>query len=92
MNRVQIKYNLNSKYFFVNETSGQVFLINQLPIDNLNVVSFLQLKITAFSYYGSISQIDTISILSINNRPPVFLSNQRHFEIDDVCIYFCFIF
>ena len=84
LNKVQIKYRLNSTYFFVNEINGQIFLINYLPDDFLNIVRYLNLSLTAFSSFGSVSINDMVSVANVNNRPPEFVTTQRIFETEEV--------
>ena len=84
LKKVQIKYSLNSTYFSVNEVNGQIFLINYLPTDSLNIVRYLNLTLTAFSSFGSVSTSDVVSIVNVNHRSPEFVTSQRIFEIEEV--------
>jgi hypothetical protein len=84
LKKVQVKYSLNSTHFSVNEINGQIFLINYLPTDSFDIVRYLNLTLTAFSSFGSVSSNDVVSIVNVNNRPPEFVSSQKIFEIEEV--------
>ncbi len=85
--RSKISYQMNSQFFSIDQTTGKVFLVSKLRLPDPSLpLSLLQVNLTATNGVFSESITNTIGILNANNKPPVFHSKQRVFEIEEVHI------
>jgi hypothetical protein len=83
----QITYSLNSTNFYADKYTGQVFLISRLAPDAYNTPNnFKTVAISASNNLNTITQINAVSIINANNRPAEFVTSQRVFEIEEVCL------
>ena len=85
-----MRYSLNSTQFYVDETSGQVFLISKLIFQKSSSSNYDTLTIGATNGATQISELNTISIINSNNSPPEFITSQRTFEIKEVIFLISF--
>ncbi len=84
----KISYQLSSEFFSIDQSTGQVFLVNKLRLaDPTLPISLFHVNITATNGIYSELIANTIGVLNSNNRPPVFITKQRVFEIEEVHLF-----
>jgi len=81
----KINYQLSSEFFSVDQLTGIVFLVSKFRLADPSLpISLFQVNITATNGVYSESIVNTIGVSNANNKPPVFITKQRVFEIEEV--------